>query len=768
MTDRVRSSSLQCSKVIVISCYPPRMCGIATFGRDTVAAMKLANPDFDISVIAMEDGGNTYDFGAPVISTIRQDDLGAYVEAASLINDQAPDCVIVQHEFGIFGGAAGEYLLTLLSLVKAPVLSILHTVLDQPDYNQMRVVRRLLHRSTRVMVMAQRGADTLRDVYGATADKIAVIPHGAPVRDYVEPAVMRAKLGIDCERMITTFGLLSPNKGIEHVIKAMPEIVAWFPSTKYLVLGATHPHLLAQEGEAYRDTLAALAHRLGVADNVVFVNRFLDEEDLFDYLQASDVYVTPYLNEAQITSGTLSYALALGSLVVSTPYWHAQEVFQDCPGALVAFADSGAIQTTVCDAFSDARGLNAKRREVYQWAQKTTWPSFGKRLLDLTHDAVRSGNRLSHISERNGPAYPAVSLKAIERMTDNCGILQHSQFGIPSRQHGYCVDDNARALVLANDIIRRGMLGPDIERLHTLYAGFVLHAFDGETGRFRNFMGFDRAWSRNAASEDSQGRAFWALGHAAATAQYSGNAGWAATLLQRCAGTARMITSPRARAFIMLGCGEAMQSDARSGIYDEMLLSFAEDMVAQFDGCRGDGWHWLEDTLTYDNGRIPQAVLMAGRLKGRRDLIEAALEMLEWLCHIQMVDHGLFAPVGSESFNQVRKPPMPYDQQPLEAAAMLAACHEAYLATRDEVWWQRAKTIFAWFYGLNSHDMALVDPITGHCHDGLNRSGLNLNAGAESLLAFQMSVCTYQDFADAVDTGSANETLNEIRIATRR
>jgi len=765
MTDFRPGPSRRAGKVIVIGCFPPRRCGIATFTHDTVQALRAADPDLAISVIAMAERGDTSAACDPVALRIRQHDLGSYVDAGAFINDQSPDCLVIQHEFGIFGGPAGEYLLALLALVRVPVITIFHTLLEQPDASQFRAMRRLVHRSARLVVMAQRGAGILCDVYGATSDKIEVIPHGAPDMPFAEPKDVRDRLGITCERMISTFGLLSPNKGIENVIRAMPDVLAQYPSTRYVVLGVTHPHLLAREGEAYRHSLEALAVSLGVADNVQFIDRFVANSELFDYLQASDVYITPYLNKAQITSGTLSYALALGCYVISTPYWHAEEAFGQCPGTLVPGSDAEAISGALLIQFHDPDGLVARRREIYQWAEHTRWPVFGERLLGLVAQTTGSGNRVSHISERHGPAFPAITLNAIERMTDNCGIFQHSRFAVPDRTHGYCVDDNARALILCNDVIRRGMLGADIERLHAIYAGFVLHSFDVGSGQFRNFMDYSRNWTAGEPSEDSQGRTFWALGHAAATPQCAGNSGWAATLLKQATSRAEQIISPRAKALIILGCAELMQSEHACVRYNDLMQRFADELCGQLVRSRSEGWDWLEDTLSYDNGRIPQAMLVAGRLSGSPMLAPSALSSLAWLCDIQLIDHGMFAPVGSESFGRVRQPPLPYDQQPIEAAAMLDACFEAYKTTRDRIWWRRAKTVFSWFYGLNSHDLSLVDPITGQCHDGLNRSGLNLNSGAESLLAFQMAVCTYQAFLELADEAAPTEYVPHSRRA---
>lgn len=755
-------------KVIVLGCYPPRRCGIATFTLDTVTSLRAADPDLEVHIIAMDDGLQTPDMPGGALGLIKQHELGTYIEAAATINAEKPDCLLVQHEFGIYGGVAGEFLLTLLSLVQVPVITFLHTVLERPDHNQSRVMRRLIHRSARVVVMAKRGSAMLKDVYGAAPGRVAIIQHGAPARAYEPAGIVRARLGIVCERMISTFGLLSPNKGIEHVIRAMPDVVACYPSARYVVLGVTHPHILAREGETYRRFLEELAVDLGVSENVVFENRFVGNEELFDILQASDVYATPYLNEAQITSGTLSYALAMGCYVVSTPYWHAREVMDNCPGTLVPAEDSGAIRLACLEAFGNPDRLEALRIDTHAWAEHTHWPEFGARLSAVMNDVIRVGARITHISERRGPAFPTTALKAVERMTDNCGIFQHSRFAVPDRHHGYCVDDNARALIMTNNLFRSGMGGADIERLHSIYASFVVHAVDEVTGQIRNFMGYDRRWIPGVASEDSQGRAFWALGHAAATVQYPGNAGWGATLLQSAIAEVEKLTSPRARAFVILGCAELAEAGLSSTRYDAVMYRFAEELLNQFAQCRGEDWDWLEDTLSYDNGRIPQALLVAARLSGNQAGLKESLASLDWLCEAQLIDHGMFAPVGSDSFGRVRQPPLPYDQQPIEAAAMLDACYQAFLVGREEKWWRRARTIFAWFYGLNTHEISLVDPATGLCHDGLNKSGLNLNAGAESLLAFQMSVWTYQAFLAQIDETPRREQPIEPLWAARR
>lgn len=738
-------------KVLVLGCFPPRKCGIATFTHDTVEALRSADRHLSISVIAMNDGAQPDNPGKPVIASLRDNDLGAYIDAAAVINTWNPDCVLIQHEFGIFGGPAGEYLLALLALIKVPVITIFHTVLETPNSDQLRVMRRIVHRSAKLVVMAQRGASMLRDTYGAPLDKVTVIPHGAPVRPYAEPDDVRAKLGLDCEPMLSTFGLLSPNKGIENVIRAMPDVLAAFPSARYVVLGVTHPHLLAREGEAYRTSLEDLADSLGVAGSVQFINRFVENAELFDYLQASDVYVTPYLNQAQITSGTLSYALALGCFVVSTPYWHAREALAECPGDIVAISDPAAISAALLSRFHDPETLSSLRRKVYQWAEPTRWPIFGQRLLGLITEATRAGHRAVSSPDRRPPAFPATAMKAIDQMTDSCGIFQHSRFAIPDRAHGYCVDDNARALILCNDLIRRRMSTPEIERLHRVYASFVLHAFDEATGLFRNFMDYNRNWTDAEPSQDSQGRTFWALGHAAATVQFAGNTGWASTILQQCFDRIRLLTSPRSKAFVILGCAELMQSPLADDRYDQLMQRFSGELFSQLTACQCADWNWLEDTTSYDNGRIPQAMIAAARLGGDSDLAGAALAALAWLCDIQRIDHGMFCPVGSDSFGRSRQLPHPYDQQPIEAAAMLDAYLEAYKLTHDRIWWRRARTVISWFYGQNMAEVSLVNPSTGHCHDGLNASGLNLNGGAESLLAFQMALVTYQAFLELVE-----------------
>ena len=436
--------------VTLLGNYPPRRCGIATFTYDVREALVAARPDLECDVIAMTDEGGPYDYPPEVSYALAQDDVSDYLAAAARIRENAPDVVCVQHEFGIFGGPAGEHLLQLLDSIDVPVVSTLHTILEQPNEDQRRVFERLLKRSARVIVMAERGREMLRRVWNVPLDKIVLVPHGAPDTPLVETAEAKTLLGFEGREVLFTFGLLSPNKGLETVVRALPRIVAARPNALYVVLGATHPSLVAREGERYRGSLIAMGAELGVADNLRFVDEYTDTARLLDYLRAADVYVTPYLNAEQITSGTLSYAAALGKPIVSTPYWHAQELLADGRGALVGFGEDDAIADEVISLFTDTDRMNAMRRRIYEFTRSTVWSRLAETYLGA-FARVSHAHAAEIVDRRRRPARrarPHPSLAGVRRMTDSCGMLQHSLFSLPDRNHGYCVDDNARALML--------------------------------------------------------------------------------------------------------------------------------------------------------------------------------------------------------------------------------------------------------------------------------------------------------------------------------
>ncbi|MDH4385711.1 MAG: glycosyltransferase family 4 protein [Caulobacter sp.] len=731
-------------RVVLIGSFPPRLCGIATFTADVHEALTVARPGLDCRVVTMVDDRADRSTTDPAeLCRIRQERLGDYLDAAAAINALNPDVVCVQHEFGLFGGPAGDYLLTLLDVVRAPVVCTLHTLLTAPNGDQRRVMDRLIQRSSRLIVMAERGRQILTEVWGAPAARIQVIAHGAPDQPMADTAGPKAALGLAGREVMLTFGLLSPGKGLETVIAALPQIVATRPGALYVILGASHPNLVAREGEAYRDSLAAMARTLGVSDHVLFVNRYVDRPELLQWLAAADLYVTPYLSEAQITSGTLSYAVALGKAVISTPYWHAQELLADGRGLLVPFHDHAALARAATGLLSDPVALAALRQRAWERGRETLWSRLAEHYLEVFSAARTAPHR--PVAPPAGPtALPRAHLGGLRRMTDSVGMLQHSVHAIPDRNHGYCVDDNARALLLVHRLRRAGHRTPETEALAHLFSGFVHHAWNGDAGRFRNFMAYDRSWLEPVGSDDSVARAWWSVAVTAAEADLPALRRWARELADRILPHLDGFSALRTHAFLILGLTSLVQSDPGQGREAEILLRIVRGLAGNLETRGQEAWFWFEDRLTYDNARLPEALIRAGMALSQPGLVEAGLAALEWLCRLQTGSGGVFRPVGAANFGRDFCVEEPFDQQPLEAAATVDACAAAFLATGDARWMEEARRAFDWFLGANDLGMPIADPLTGDCYDGLTARGPNLNQGAESVLSFQLALCALQ------------------------
>ena len=743
------STATRLSRVALIGNSPPRLCGIATFTQDVRKGLIEAFPALLVDVYAMNDRGARYDYPPEVACSIDQDELADYARAAQQINASGADIVCVQHEYGIFGGAAGVHLLKLLDRVTAPVVVSLHTVLEQPTPEQRAVVEALVRRASKLIVMAEKGRRILREVHGVADDRIAVVPHGAPDRAPVPASAFKARFDLADRRVLLTFGLLSPNKGIDTMIRAVPAIVARHPDALYVVLGATHPHLVAHEGEAYREGLMALAEELGVSEQVRFIDGFVEKEALIDHIAAADIYVTPYLNEAQITSGTLSYAVAMGKPVVSTPYWHAVELLADGVGIVVPFGDSMAFATSICELLDKPEMLDEMSRKAWGVGRTMTWPALARAYVAIFEEAIRTqparlfrsgGRRLDPIKPHLG---------AVERLSDGCGIIQHSIFSVPDRTHGYCVDDNCRALMLMHRQPKAD--GARADELATIYAAFVQHAWNGGQGRFRNFMAFDRAWLEEQGSEDSFGRTLWSLGDTAARARSHELRLWASHLFDQVAPHARLLISPRTWAFCILAADAMLDAHPGHEVATTMLRDLSSRLQAQLGQVRRPGWDWYEEVLAYDNARLPEAMMRAGRRLGDASLTADGLATMAWLDAIQTNEDGQFRAVGTDSFGRVNAQPLPFDQQPVEGWATIDAARVAYDVTGDRRWIEAVQRAYAWYVGSNDLGLPLGSPIDGGCFDGLMSDRVNLNQGAESVLAFQFACCAMMEIAEKAD-----------------
>lgn len=730
--------------IAFIGSYVPRCCGIATFTRDLRTAVAACLPETRCLVVPVTDPERTYAYPAEVRFTCTEGDPASFRRAAAFLNLTNVDVVSLQHEYGLFGGEAGGHVLALLRELRPPLHTTLHTVLARPSSTERRVLDEILRLSSRLAVMSERGRQLLAEVHGVAADRIDVIPHGIPDMPFVDPAFHKDRFGLDGRDVLLTFGLLAANKGIETMIAALPRLAAAHPGVVYVVLGATHPQVARREGERYRHELERLAVDLGVADRVVFHDRYVEPAELLEFLGAADIYVTPYLNEAQITSGTLAYAFGCGKAVVSTPYWHAQELLADGRGRLVPFRDPPALADAIGDLLADPAGRTAMRKRGWQLGRDMVWDRVATRYVDAFRRTRRGHTvrpRRSTVSAPTRPPHgplPPVMLEHLWRLSDSTGVFQHATFDVPNLAEGYCTDDNARALTLMVRLEDLGLQSSRTLAAAAVHAAFLEHAVEHATGRFRNFLGFDRRWldTADTSSDDCLGRAVVSLGTCIGRSRSPSLQRWAMQLFEPSVRAVAATTSPRAWAFGLIGIEEYLARLAGDRLATDIRETLLGRLLDLRRSTAGPDWPWLEDIVSYENPRVCQALLEAGLAAGDEAAVAVGLEMLDWLAAIQHSDTGRFAPIGCQGFFPRGGVPAPFDQQPIEAQAMVAACAAAFRATCDPAWVDTAWTAFEWFRGRNVLGIGLCNPRTGGCRDGLLTDRANENQGAESTLAY--------------------------------
>jgi glycosyltransferase involved in cell wall biosynthesis len=734
-------------KVAFVGDYLPRKCGIATFTSDLLGAI-AAEPQMQCFAVPVNDIEGGYEYPGVVRFEIEEQELSSYKRAADFLNISNVEIVSVQHEFGIYGGPAGGHLLALMEELRMPVVTTLHTVLREPNADQRRVMQALIERSARLVVMSARGRKILEEVYDAPAAKLDVIPHGIPDLPFVDPNYHKDRFGVEGKIVLLTFGLLSPNKGIENVLNALPQIVAEHPNVVYIILGATHPNELREQGEAYRLGLERLAKKNKVQKHVIFYNRFVELEELTEFLGAADIYITPYLNEAQITSGTLAYAFGSGKAVISTPYWHASELLAEDRGVLVPFGDAKAVAREVTALLRDETRRHAMRKNAYKLGREMTWGNVAKQYLKSFTEARRHGTGRRQFAiktlDEQPRELPDIRLEHLLRMTDSTGLFQHALFSAPNFAEGYCTDDVARAFILTVLLDELEESPAHVRALATTYMAFLNYAFDPATQRFHNHLAFARHWLDEKGSEDCHGRALWALGLAVGRSPHRGFQVSAGQLFVRALPAVPDFTAPRSWAFVLLGIHsylERLGGDRQVTQLRELLTS---RLMELFDKVAQPDWPWFENYLTYDNAKLPHALIVSGQAAGQAPVLERGLQALRWLVEQQTSDHGHFRPIGSNGFYTRGGKRADFDQQPIEAQATVSACLAAYRATSDAWWQEQAQRAFEWFLGWNDLGLELYSSTTGACRDALHVDRVNENSGAESTLAFLLSLTEMQ------------------------
>lgn len=745
-------------KIAVIGNYLPRRCGIATFTNDLCDAVAghMEDEASNLVAVAMDDIEEGYDYPDRVKFQVRANVPSDYLCAADFLNLHRFDVAILQHEFGIFGGSSGAHIIHMAKNLRMPVITTLHTVLENPTEEQRKITRELATYSEALVVMAHKARSLLMEIYGIDEGKIVHIPHGIPDVKPVSSGTFRRQLGLEGRRILLTFGLLSPGKGIEGMINAMPAILERYPDAVFIILGETHPHIKIEHGDSYRQSLFQQVRRLGLKESVLFHSRFVDLETLTKYITSADIYVSPYINREQIVSGTLAYAMGLGSAIVATPYWYAEELLTDGRGIITPFGNVEAMAEEICSLLGNDKKRLGICKKGYAMGRSMVWNKVGKNYIALADEALkRTKDRpIPQIAERSDARIiyelPDANLNHLKIMTDDTGILQHAKYSMPDRHHGYCVDDNARALIVASmhySLFKEKSVIP----LMQTYLSFMHHSFNPEKGSFRNFMSYDRRWLEEEGSEDSQGRSVWGLGVAVKCAPNEAIRNMAASLFLEGLPALETFSSPRAWAFGIMGLQAYMEVFGGDANARRLRQDMAEKLFGLFGKCSSKDWPWCEETVTYANAKIPHALILAGQWIPNPEMHKTGLVALEWLLEKQTAPEGHLSIIGNADWHNRDGRSATFDQQPIEVKCLIEACAEAFRSTGEMKWLEEAKRSLGWFLGRNDLGEQVCVLETGGCFDGIEAIGVNANQGAESTLSWLISLLTmYEIMGDEV------------------
>lgn len=756
-------------RITYISTYPPRECGLASFNKNLIQAIgannKFHSMDECATVVAVNaDHADEYEYPSEVKYVISQQDQGDYTRAADFINSTDTDACILQHEFGIFGGENGIYVLSLINQLDKPLISILHTVLEKPSNEQRIIIQGIAKKSDKVVVMGKIAINLLHKVYSIPLKKIDFIEHGAP--DYEPPLnnPLKADPLFGKHKILLTFGLISRNKGLETVVRALPEIVAKHRDVVYVILGNTHPGIKKNSGEEYREHLMKVAEDLGVINNIVFINRFVAEEELINYLSAADIYVSPYLNEAQITSGTLSYAVGAGAAIVATPYWHARELLDQERGVLFNFKDEIGLARVVNDLFDNPQKLNTIKENAYNYGLNLRWPVIGKQYLSILQAIIDNPDFGERIFRQviDPEIMPEFSLNYVKRLTDRTGIIQHSKYGVPNWKEGYCIDDNARALILA--VMACKLNYEDAYEMLPTYLSY-LHYMQNDSGSFRNFLSYQREYLDEVGSEDAFGRTIWALGYLVNNAPSHSYSKFGEELFLNAAAHFRGLTYLRAISNTIIGICYYLKTHPSDNEMLATLDHLTRRLTDAYKSCKGENWNWFENYLTYDNAFLPLSLLHSAEITGKQEVLNIAIESMNFLEGLTL-DPKYFSPVGNIGwhFRDGEKPQ--YDQQAVDAMAMALMYGQAYQMTNDYQYLKKMFSVYSWFLGENALFAPLYDSETKGCSDGLQHRGINNNQGAESTLAYLITQLTVLQALNNNSNYKSRKTDMDTSLAT--
>lgn len=731
-------------KFAFIGTYPPRECGIGTFTnnllKSVLSTKKAEKENYEAFVVAVNDNNLTYDYPREVKLNIRQEHQRDYMKAAKYINLSGADICILQHEFGIYGGQNGVYILPLLHRLEIPLVVTLHTILKTPTYNEKAVLQQIEKMANKIVVMSHKAIEFLVEIYDVPRKKIALIEHGVPDIKF-SYGKSKEEFKLESKKVLLTFGFIGRNKGIETVIKALPEVVEKHPDVQYIILGKTHPNVLRHSGEEYRIFLMRQVKTLQLENHVLFLNEFIDDQDLFKYLSATDIYITPYLNEAQITSGTLSYAVGVGAAVVSTPYWHAAELLSEGRGRLFDFGDTHQLASIINELFDHPVELNRLKRNALEYGKNFKWPKTGEKYVALVNTILEKEDKLTKkiSTDLDFPILPPFSLVHINRMTDDTGIIQHAKFGIPNLKEGYCLDDNARALLMVLMAYRQMKDARALE-LSPIYLSYI-HYMQNPDGTFRNFMSFNRNYLDEVGSEDSFGRTIWALGYLLGNAPNDAYFQAGSVVFFNALPNFEKLTSIRGIANTMIGMCYYLKVNPSDDSMTERLRNMALKLITHYQENETTDWLWFESLLAYDNGILPLSLLHAAGILNDDRVTKVAFTSMDFLTALTMKGDCLSI-IGNEKWYKKDGERSVFAQQPIDAMAMVLMFHEAFHFTKEKAYLNKLNTSFLWFLGENDLRMSLYDFETNGCCDGFESYGVNRNQGAESSLSYLISHLT--------------------------
>jgi glycosyltransferase involved in cell wall biosynthesis len=728
--------------IVYVGTSVPKRCGIATFADDLGTSVSGEMGGRPYRVVAITDRAGGYDYPAEVTFEIRQNVIRDYALAAEYLNGSSAQIVSLQHEFGIYGGDAGKYLSVLLCHLKKPVITTLHTILDNPSRDYREAFEDVINCSQRLVTMSQTGARMLREIYGVPESKISVIHHGVHDVPFVDSNFYKEQFNVEGLTVLLTFGLLSPNKGIETALEALPAVVAKYPDTVYIILGATHPEVKKVYGEAYRLSLERKARDLQIVDNVVFQNRFVDLQELTEYVSCCDIYITPYLAKEQITSGTLAYAVGMGKAVVSTPYWYAEELLADSRGVLVDFGDVKGMAGALSDLIGDSVRRNRMRKLAYEYGRTMVWREVGRQYVEMFLDVLHERENLDVGSVWKQKMLPQTTLPELKldhlmSLSDNVGLLQHACFGIPDRDHGYSADDVGRGLAAIMTLYNQQKDEQVLPWIRT-YVSFLKHS-QTETGHFHNFMSYDRRFQDNHGSDDTLGRCLWGLGTVVRWGPKQQIRALAQDMMDKATPRILEIEAPRAMAYTIIGIDHLLQKFEGASQFRRLLVQLADNLVSLYKGNRTADWHWFEDILTYGNAKIPEALLRAYQVTHDEEYLGIGLESLEFLTTEQW--NGVyFELIGNEGWYPKGGEKAFFGQQPVDAGYLVEAYVAASEVSDKYKYLELARLAFEWFLGRNRLNAALYDFADGSVADGMDSNGISANQGAESVVCYLLAV----------------------------